>query len=43
MASSVDDVRTIGFIGAGHIGSTLARLFLRTGRQDLVARHGRGR
>jgi 8-hydroxy-5-deazaflavin:NADPH oxidoreductase len=37
MALSPDEVRTVGFIGAGHIGSTLARLFLRTGRQVVLS------
>jgi predicted dinucleotide-binding enzyme len=36
MSVSPDEVRTVGFIGAGHIGSTLARLFLRTGRQVVL-------
>ena len=37
MALSPDEVRTIGFIGAGNIGSALARLFLRTGRQVVLS------
>jgi 8-hydroxy-5-deazaflavin:NADPH oxidoreductase len=41
MAQTAQDVRTIGFIGAGHIGSTLARLFVSTGR-DVVLSNSRG-
>lgn len=41
MAQTAEDVRTIGFIGAGHIGSTLARLFLATGR-DVILSNSRG-
>lgn len=41
MAQTAKDVRTIGFIGAGNIGSTLARLFLATGR-DVVLSNSRG-
>jgi predicted dinucleotide-binding enzyme len=41
MAQTAQDVRTIGFIGAGHIGSTLARLFAATGR-DVVLSNSRG-
>jgi 8-hydroxy-5-deazaflavin:NADPH oxidoreductase len=41
MAQTAQDVRTIGFIGAGNIGSTLARLFLATGR-DVVLSNSRG-
>src|SRR4051794_19729833 len=37
MALSPDEVRTVGFIGAGNIGSALARLFLRTGRQVVLS------
>ena len=37
MAPTPDEVHTIGFIGAGRIGSTLARLFLRTGRQVVLS------
>ena len=37
MTLSPDEVRTVGFIGAGNIGSTLARLFLRTGRQVVLS------
>jgi predicted dinucleotide-binding enzyme len=36
-----DDVRTVGFIGAGHIGGTVARLFVRTGR-SVVLSNSRG-
>src|SRR5690349_10352153 len=41
MAQTAQDVRTIGFIGAGNIGSTLARLFAATGR-DVVLSNSRG-
>jgi hypothetical protein len=41
MAQTTQDVRTIGIIGAGNIGSTLARLFLATGR-DVVLSNSRG-
>jgi 8-hydroxy-5-deazaflavin:NADPH oxidoreductase len=37
MALSPDEVRTVGFIGGGNIGSALARLFLRTGRQVVLS------
>ena len=41
MAQTARDVQTIGLIGAGNIGSTLARLFLATGR-DVVLSNSRG-
>jgi hypothetical protein len=41
MAQTAQDVRTIGLIGAGNIGSTLARLFVATGR-DVVLSNSRG-
>jgi hypothetical protein len=41
MAQTAQDVQIIGFIGAGNIGSTLARLFLATGR-DVVLSNSRG-
>ena len=41
MAQTAQDVRTIGLIGAGNIGGTLARLFLATGR-DVVLSNSRG-
>jgi len=41
MLQTAQDVRTIGFLGAGNIGSTLARLFLATGR-DVVLSNSRG-
>ena len=37
MTLSPDEVRTVGFIGAGNIGSALASLFLRTGRQVVLS------
>ena len=37
MTLSPDEVRTVGFIGAGNIGSALARHFLRTGRQVVLS------
>ncbi len=37
MALTPDEVRTVGLIGTGRIGSTLARLYLRTGRQVVVS------
>ena len=41
MAQTEQDVRTIGLIGAGNIGSTLDRVFLATGR-DVVLSNSRG-
>ena len=41
MAQTAQDVRTIGLIGAGNIGSTLARLLVATGR-DVVLSNSRG-
>jgi predicted dinucleotide-binding enzyme len=37
MTLSPDEVRTVGLIGAGNIGTALARLFLRTGRQVVLS------
>jgi predicted dinucleotide-binding enzyme len=41
MFASFADVGTVGFIGAGHIGGTLARHVVRTGR-DVVLSNSRG-
>lgn len=41
MVASFADVGTVGFIGAGRLGATLARLVVRTGR-DVVLSNSRG-